>query len=88
MIVQPGYAVARKFSVTIAGHETSIRIEPAFWEALCAAAHAKHIPVNALIAAIDAARLVTEPAPNLASAIRQWVLAAAYSSAASPHDQD
>ena len=28
------YATATKRSITIAGHEASIRLEPAFWQAL------------------------------------------------------
>jgi predicted DNA-binding ribbon-helix-helix protein len=66
--------VARKYSVTIAGHETSIRIEPAFWEVVLSVANRQHIPVNALIARIDSLRVATRPTPNLASAIRLWAL--------------
>jgi predicted DNA-binding ribbon-helix-helix protein len=63
-----------KRSVTIAGHETSISLEPIFWQALERAAASEGIPVNALIARIDVERLDT-PAltPNLTSAIRQWL---------------
>lgn len=69
------FDVADKRSVTIAGHATSIRIESLFWDALCRAAAQSGLPVNALVAQIDAARLEQEPAPNLASAIRQWLFA-------------
>ena len=62
-----------KRSVTIAGHETSIALEPVFWDALEKAAAEEKLPLNALIARIDAARLEQRPAANLASAIRQWV---------------
>jgi predicted DNA-binding ribbon-helix-helix protein len=63
-----------KRSVTIAGHETSISLEPIFWQALERAAIAKELPVNALIARIDVERLETPGgAPNLTSAIRQWL---------------
>ena len=63
-----------KRSVTIAGHETSISLEPIFWHALERAAEDEDVPVNALIARIDVERL-DEPrgAPNLTSAIRQWL---------------
>ena len=64
-----------KRSVTIAGHETSISLEPAFWTALEAAAAARGLPLNALIAAIDVERLDGKPPPNLTSAIRQWLFA-------------
>jgi predicted DNA-binding ribbon-helix-helix protein len=69
----PGPPVKR--SVTIAGHETSIALEPIFWTALQDAAEAEKLPLNALIARIDAERLERSPPPNLASAIRQWLFA-------------
>jgi len=60
--------------VTIAGHETSISLEPMFWQALERAAEDEQLPVNALIAQIDVERLDTPGgAPNLTSAIRQWL---------------
>jgi len=63
-----------KRSVTIAGHETSISLEPMFWRALEQAAGDEALPVNALIAQIDVERLDTPGgAPNLTSAIRQWL---------------
>ena len=63
-----------KRSVTIAGHETSISLEPMFWKALEQAAANEALPVNALIARIDVERLETPGrAPNLTSAIRQWL---------------
>ena len=64
----------KKRSVTIAGHETSISLEPIFWLALERAANDEARPVNALIAQIDVERLDTPGgAPNLTSAIRQWL---------------
>ena len=62
-----------KRSVTIAGHETSISLEPMFWSALERAAADVAKPVNSVIAEIDAARLESRPIPNLTSAIRQWL---------------
>ena len=63
-----------KRSVTIAGHETSISLEPLFWQALERAARDEGLPVNALIAQLDVERLDTPGgAPNLTSAIRQWL---------------
>lgn len=68
------YASPTKRSVTIAGHETSISLEPMFWSALERAAQDEGLPVNALIARIDVERLETPGgAPNLTSAIRQWL---------------
>ncbi len=63
-----------KRSVTIAGHETSISLEPVFWMALNDAAVAEQLPLNALIARIDAERIAATKVPNLASALRVWVL--------------
>jgi predicted DNA-binding ribbon-helix-helix protein len=67
-----------KRSVTIAGHQTSITLEPAFWQVLDAEAAQQNLPLNALIARIDALRLDMEEPPNLASALRQWALAEAH----------
>jgi predicted DNA-binding ribbon-helix-helix protein len=63
-----------KRSVLIAGHATSISLEPVFWEALREAAAAEGLPLNALVARIDAGRLdAAGDPPNLASAIRVWL---------------
>ena len=72
-----GYAPPVKRSVLIAGHPTSISLEPIFWQALEIAAKDLARPVNALVAEIDAARLEVETPPNLPSAIRQWLFARA-----------
>ena len=66
-----------KRSVTIAGHETSISLEPIFWDALLSEAVAAELPLNALIARIDAERIAKANPPNLASAIRVWLFARA-----------
>ena len=70
-----GYAPPVKRSVLIAGHATSISLEPIFWSALEIAAREHGCAVNALVAEIDAARLHAERPPNLTSAIRQWLFA-------------
>lgn len=62
-----------KRSVTIAGHETSISLEPVFWDALRGAAAEEAVPINALIAQIDVARIAADDPPGLASAIRIWL---------------
>jgi predicted DNA-binding ribbon-helix-helix protein len=67
------FGTPKKRSVTIAGHETSISLEPMFWTALERQAEVSGKPVSALIAEIDAARLEAKPIPNLTSAIRQWL---------------
>jgi predicted DNA-binding ribbon-helix-helix protein len=63
-----------KRSVTIAGHETSISLEPMFWLALEKASRELGLPVNAVVARVDAERLEGPAAPNLTSALRQWLL--------------
>ena len=68
-----GFAGPVKRSVTIAGHQTSISLEPVFWRALEGAAAARGLPLNALIAEIDALRIIAADAPNLASALRSWL---------------
>ncbi|MDQ3080311.1 MAG: ribbon-helix-helix domain-containing protein [Pseudomonadota bacterium] len=68
------FGTPSKRSVTIAGHETSVSLEPVFWGALEAAATEEALPLNALIARIDVERLDSVPAPNLTSAIRQWLM--------------
>ena len=73
MSASRSFGTPRKRSVTIAGHETSISLEPMFWAALEQAAADVGKPVNALIADIDSARLEARPIPNLTSAIRQWL---------------
>lgn len=62
-----------KRSVTIAGHQTAISLEPIFWAALRVEAVRQELPINALIARIDLDRMSADPAPNLASAIRCWL---------------
>lgn len=74
-----------KHSIAIAGHKTSISLEPPFWDALRRAANEEGVAINQLVARIDDARIAgfsrspiraggTVSAPsNLASAIRIWL---------------
>ena len=62
-----------KRSVEIAGHKTSISLEPLFWELLKSAAAREGLPLNALVARIDAERIAAPTPPGLASAIRVWL---------------
>jgi predicted DNA-binding ribbon-helix-helix protein len=64
-----------KRSVEIAGHKTSISLEPLFWDRLRAAAEREGIPLNALVARIDEERIRAERPPGLAGAIRLWLVA-------------
>ena len=59
-----------KRSLTIAGHRTSLSLEPEFWDALKVAAVAESKSVAALVGEIDAGRA----GRNLSSAIRVWIL--------------
>jgi predicted DNA-binding ribbon-helix-helix protein len=53
------YAGPVKHSVTISGHQTSISLEPLFWDALRRAAGEEGLPVSVLIARIDEQRIAT-----------------------------
>lgn len=63
-----------KRSVEIAGHKTSISLEPLFWELLKQAASAEGLPINALVARIDAERIKAAVPPGLAGAVRVWLV--------------
>jgi predicted DNA-binding ribbon-helix-helix protein len=64
-----------KRSVEIAGHKTSISLEPLYWELLKQAAGAEGLPINALVARIDSERIKAPVPPGLAGAIRLWLVA-------------
>lgn len=63
-----------KRSLTIAGHSTSISLEPLFWEMLRTAATREGVAIAALVARIDAERIKSSTPPGLASAIRVWLV--------------
>ena len=66
----------RKHSLTLAGHRTSISLEPAFWDAFVACADRRGISIAALAGEIDAERIGRHGgAVNLSAAIRLHVLA-------------
>jgi predicted DNA-binding ribbon-helix-helix protein len=79
-----GFAGPVKRSITIAGHATSISLEPVFWTALEAAARERGLPLSALVAEIDALRIAAARPPNLASAIRSWLFTTLASGASIP----
>ncbi len=60
-----------KRSFSIAGHRTSIALEPAFWQGLTAMAAARGLSLAAMVREIDE----TRQTPNLSSAVRLAVLA-------------
>ena len=68
------YHPPSKYSVQIDKHKTSISLEPIFWDMLVRAAAIRELPINALIARIDAERIQSETPPGLASAIRVWLV--------------
>lgn len=67
--VQPGVIMLVKHSIQIAGHATSVTLEPEFWHWLKFFAQAQGLSVNQVMAQIDETR-----AGNLSSAARVWVL--------------
>ncbi len=58
-----------KRSIRIAGHRTSLSLEPEFWDELKRLAARDRITVSELVSHIDAAR-----SGNLSSALRLFVL--------------
>lgn len=68
-----------KGSLSVAGHRTSLSLEPVFWTALRAAAAERGIPLNAIVTEIDEARTT-----NLSSAVRVWLFERAQSAALQP----
>ena len=70
----PPYHPPVKRSLAIQGHQTSISLEPLFWEMLKAAAMREGVPLAQLVARIDAERIRANPAPGLAGAIRVWLV--------------
>lgn len=63
-----------KRSVEIAGHKTSISLEPLFWDMLKAAAESEGTAISALVARIDRERIASPTPPGLAGAIRVWLV--------------
>jgi predicted DNA-binding ribbon-helix-helix protein len=59
-----------KRSLTIAGHQTSLSLEPEFWAALKTFAERDNKSIATLVGEIDETRGLR----NLSSAIRVWIL--------------
>jgi predicted DNA-binding ribbon-helix-helix protein len=64
----------QKRSMRIAGHRTSIALEPEFWQGLEKIARAQALSLPAMIAEIDLQRASQSPEASLASAVRVYVL--------------
>ena len=58
-----------KRSITIAGHRTSVSLEPVFWSLLSEAAEVEGKSIGGLVTTIDESRTA-----NLSSAIRTWLV--------------
>jgi predicted DNA-binding ribbon-helix-helix protein len=58
-----------KRSLTIAGHRTSLSLEPEFWQALHDAARVEKKTIASLVGELDR----TRGSRNLSSAIRVWL---------------
>ncbi len=71
-IASPRVLTKRSFS--LAGHRTSVALEPAFWTVLETVAARRAATLAALVVGIDAER---KPAQSLASALRLAALAEA-----------
>jgi predicted DNA-binding ribbon-helix-helix protein len=67
-VVLPGGGAVKR-SVRIAGHPTSVSLEPEFWDALKEIAKTRGLSINELVAEIDSGR-----STNLSSALRVYVL--------------
>jgi predicted DNA-binding ribbon-helix-helix protein len=59
--------VLKKRSFSLAGHRTSVALEPRFWAAVADIAAARGVTLAALVANVDAAR---ESGQGLASSLR------------------
>ena len=62
-----------KRSLTIAGHRTSLSLEPEFWQALAETAKMENRSLASLVSEID----VKRGERNLSSAIRVWLFSRA-----------
>ena len=61
----------RKISISLSGHQTSISIEPEFFDVLKKLADKQRISIAAIIQEIDSKR---KPDSNLSSETRIWIL--------------
>ncbi len=61
----------RKISVSLSGHQTSISIEPEFFDVLQQIATKRNISIASIIKNIDESR---NPESNLSSETRIWIL--------------
>ena len=74
-MLTPPYHPPVKRSLAIHGHQTSVSLEPLFWDMLKQAAAREGVAMAQLVARIDGERIKADPAPGLAGAIRIWLVA-------------
>jgi predicted DNA-binding ribbon-helix-helix protein len=72
--VQAMRGALQKRSMRIAGHRTSLALEPQFWAALERISRERGSSLPTLIASIDEARARETPEASLASAVRVFIL--------------
>lgn len=82
MVSEPSSSPEKR-SITIAGHRTSISLEPEFWAELTAIAALEKLSLNKLVTKID-----LERGGNLSSALRLYVLRHLKSNASEPPPSD
>jgi predicted DNA-binding ribbon-helix-helix protein len=70
-------------NVVVAGHRTSVRLEPLMWDALREIARRRDVSVNDLVTEIDEHR----GAPSLTAAIRVYIVGYYRTAAGSSGDQ-
>jgi len=63
-----------KRSLSINGHQTSVTLEPVFWDRLQHEAAGQGRSLASLVAEVDTARIAAPEPPNLSSALRVWVV--------------
>lgn len=73
-IGMPMKGALQKRSMRIAGHRTSLALEPQFWAALESIARERASSLPTLIAGIDETRARETPEASLASAVRVFIL--------------
>jgi predicted DNA-binding ribbon-helix-helix protein len=75
-------SLAKKRSIVIGGHKTSISLEEPFWTALKEIAKQRDVTLSELVKGIDTDR----EHDNLSSAVRLFVLAAHHTETVGDHD--
>ncbi len=64
----------KKYSINLWGHQTSLTLEPDFWQELQQLAKQKKTSVKKLVEHVDEGRTQCSYPPNLSSCLRVWIL--------------